>query len=90
MRRIIRNFPLYVAIDGHDLRSNPWRSTQISLWLRATHLINFVLIGMLLRSGWEILSSMPRLWWRNDCAPGTEWLRVTKCKLPKEEGSTPH
>lgn len=56
------------------------------LWLRATHLINFVLIGMLLRSGLEMLSSMPRLWWRNDCAPGTEWLRFTKRKLPKEEG----
>ncbi|AGS34145.1 oxidoreductase molybdopterin binding protein [Corynebacterium maris DSM 45190] len=56
------------------------------LWLRATHLINFVLIGMLLRSGWEILASMPRLWWRNDCAPGTEWLRFTRRKLPKEEG----
>lgn len=55
-------------------------------WLRAAHLINFVLIGMLLRSGWEILSSLPRLWWRNDCAPGTEWLRFTRRKLPKEEG----
>jgi len=56
------------------------------LWLRASHLINFVLVGMLLRSGWEMLSSLPRLWWRNDCAPGTEWLRFTKRKLPKEEG----
>lgn len=56
------------------------------LWLRASHLINFVLIGMLLRSGWEILSSLPRLWWRNDCAPGTEWLRFTRRQLPKEEG----
>lgn len=56
------------------------------LWLRASHMINFVLIGMLLRSGWEMLSSLPRLWWRNDCAPGTEWLRFTSRKLPKEEG----
>ncbi len=56
------------------------------LWLRASHLINFVLVGMLLRSGWEMLSSLPRLWWRNDCAPGTEWLRFTRRKLPKEEG----
>lgn len=55
-------------------------------WLRAAHLINFVLIGMLLRSGWEMLSSLPRLWWRKDCAPGTEWLRFTKRRLPKEEG----
>lgn len=56
------------------------------LWLRAMHLMNFVLIGILLRSGWEMLSSLPRLWWRNDCAPGTEWLRFTRRKLPKEEG----
>lgn len=56
------------------------------LWLRATHLINFVLIGILLRSGWEIIASLPRLWWRNDCAPGTEWIRFTSRKLPKEPG----
>lgn len=56
------------------------------LWLRATHLLNFVLIGILLRSGWEILSSLPRLWWRNDSKPGTEWLKFTRQKLPREEG----
>lgn len=56
------------------------------LWLRASHLINLILIGMLLRSGWEMLSSLPRLWWSNDCAPGKEWLKFTKRKLPKEEG----
>ncbi|WP_235738299.1 molybdopterin-dependent oxidoreductase [Nocardioides alcanivorans] len=55
-------------------------------WLRAQHLLNFVLIGMLIRSGIEMLSSLPRLWWRNDCAPGTEWLKFTKRELPKEEG----
>ena len=55
-------------------------------WLRATHLINFVLMGILLRSGWEILSSLPRLWWRGDSKPGTEWLRFTRRKLPREEG----
>lgn len=56
------------------------------VWLRATHLINFILMGMLLRSGWEMLSSLPRLWWRKDCAPGTEWLKFTKRELPKEPG----
>ena len=56
------------------------------LWLRAQHLLNFVLMGMLIRSGIEMLSSLPRLWWRNDCAPGTEWLKFTKRELPKEEG----
>lgn len=55
-------------------------------WLRATHLFNFVLLGILIRSGWEILSSLPRLWWRNDSKPGTEWFRFTRQKLPEEEG----
>ena len=61
-------------------------SVDFPFWLRASHLINFVLIGLLLRSGWEILASMPRLWWRNDCAPGTEWFKFTRHELPKEEG----
>ncbi|MBF0722058.1 molybdopterin-dependent oxidoreductase [Sanguibacter inulinus] len=56
------------------------------LWLQATHLINFVLIGILLRSGWEMLTSLPRLWWRNDSKPGTEWLKFTRRELPQEEG----
>src|SRR5690625_70988 len=55
-------------------------------WLRTTHLLNFVLIGMLLRSGWEILASLPRLWWSNDSAPGKEWLKFTRRELPREEG----
>lgn len=55
-------------------------------WLRASHLLNFFLIGLLLRSGWEMLSSMPRLWWSNDSAPGKEWVKFTKTELPKEEG----
>lgn len=64
------------------MNANP----DFPFWLQATHLINFVLIGMLFRSGWEILSSLPRLWWSNDSAPGKEWLRFTRRKLPKEEG----
>lgn len=59
---------------------------EFPLWLRTTHLLNFVLIGIMLRSGWEILASLPRLWWRNDCKPGTEWIRFTRRKLPQEEG----
>lgn len=60
--------------------------SDFPLWLRAQHLLNFILMGMLIRSGVEMLSSLPRLWWRNDCAPGTEWLKFTKRELPKEEG----
>lgn len=63
---------------------------EFPLWLRTTHLLNFLLLGILIRSGWEILASLPRLWWRNDAKPGTEWLRFTRQKLPTEKASTPH
>ncbi|WP_326548644.1 molybdopterin-dependent oxidoreductase [Mycolicibacterium sp. ND9-15] len=56
------------------------------LWLRTTHLLNFLLMGILVRSGWEIIASLPRFWWRNDCKPGTEWVKFTRRKLPTQEG----
>ncbi|SDC07073.1 cytochrome b561 [Raineyella antarctica] len=57
------------------------------LWLRATHLVNFILIGLLIRSGWEIIASHPRLYWKNNCTPGSEWIRFTKDKVPTEVGA---
>ena len=55
-------------------------------WLRITHFVNFVFIGVLIRSGIEILSSHPRLYWNNHFAPGTEWTRFTKRVVPAQEG----
>ncbi|GAB2725357.1 hypothetical protein GCM10027273_00280 [Nocardioides pakistanensis] len=44
-------------------------STELGFpwWLQVTHLVNFLFLGLLVRSGWEILASHPRLYWRNDC-----------------------
>lgn len=56
-------------------------------WLRAQHLLNFFLIGLLLRSGWQIIATHPRFYWRNDCGPGTEWIKFTKRVVPPEEGA---
>lgn len=57
------------------------------LWLRVSHLINFFLIGLLIRSGWQIIATHPRFYWRNDCGPGTEWIKFTKRVVPPEEGA---
>ena len=46
-------------------------------WLRITHFINFIMMGFLIRSGWEVLASHPRLYWNNHCTPGSEWLKFT-------------
>jgi hypothetical protein len=54
------------------------------LWLRATHFFNFLLLSLLIRSGLEILSAHPRLYWNDHCVPGSEWLKLTKKKRPDD------
>jgi thiosulfate reductase cytochrome b subunit len=54
------------------------------LWLRATHFFNFLLISLLVRSGLEILSAHPRLYWNDHCTPGSEWLKFTRKRRPSD------
>lgn len=54
------------------------------LWLRAAHFFNFLFLSLLVRSGLEILSAHPRLYWNDNCTPGSEWLKFTKKQRPKE------
>ncbi|GAA5162697.1 molybdopterin-dependent oxidoreductase [Ornithinimicrobium tianjinense] len=56
-------------------------------WLQVTHFINFLFLGLLIRSGWEIIASHPRFYWKNDCGPGTEWIKFTKDTVPLEVGA---
>lgn len=53
-------------------------------WLRITHYVNFLFIVQLIRSGLQILADHPRLYWNVHCTPGTEWLRITPVKVPKD------
>ncbi|MGH9864402.1 MAG: cytochrome b/b6 domain-containing protein, partial [Candidatus Acidiferrales bacterium] len=53
------------------------------LWLRAAHFFNFLLLSLLVRSGFEILSAHPKLYWNDDCKPGSEWLSFSNKKKPK-------
>ena len=54
------------------------------LWMRYAHFFNFVFLMMLVRSGLSILMDHPRLYFNNDCTPGTEWIRFTPLKVPKD------
>lgn len=58
---------------------------ELSLPVRLTHLFNFLFLSLLVRSGIEILGGHPKLYWRDDCSPGTEWLQLSKKKLPERE-----
>jgi thiosulfate reductase cytochrome b subunit len=53
-------------------------------WLRFAHFINIIFIVLLIRSGIEILSALPKLYWNDHAMPGTEWLKFTRKKMPKD------
>jgi thiosulfate reductase cytochrome b subunit len=47
-------------------------------WLRLLHFLNFFLMTFIVRAGIQILADHPRLYWKRDCTPGTEWFRFQK------------
>ena len=47
------------------------------IWIRVSHLFNILFITLLIRSGIEILAAHPKLYLKDDCTPGTEWIRFT-------------
>ena len=57
-------------------------SLEFPGWLRLSHFLNLLFIGLLIRSGIEILASHPRLYWNDNCTPGSEWIKFTKKKVP--------
>ncbi len=52
------------------------------LWLRLSHSINLLFIGLVIRGGIQILGAHPRLYWNNGYTPRTEWLKFTKREAP--------
>jgi len=54
------------------------------LWLRATHWINVLFLGLLVRAGIQILGAYPRLYWQDSSTPGKEWLKFTRKPIPKD------
>jgi DMSO/TMAO reductase YedYZ molybdopterin-dependent catalytic subunit/thiosulfate reductase cytochrome b subunit len=48
------------------------------LWVVITHFLNIFLLLLLARSGLEVLSAFPKLYWNDDCPPGREWARFSK------------
>lgn len=47
-------------------------------WVVVTHFLNLFFLLLLARSGLEVLSAFPKLYWHDDCPPGREWLRLSK------------
>jgi DMSO/TMAO reductase YedYZ molybdopterin-dependent catalytic subunit/thiosulfate reductase cytochrome b subunit len=47
-------------------------------WLRLLHFLNLLFMVFIIRAGVQILADHPRLYWKRDCTPGTEWFRFQK------------
>lgn len=52
------------------------------IWLRLSHFINLLFIGLLIRSGIQIIGAHPRFYWRDGCNPRKAWLTLTRKKVP--------
>ncbi|MEO7045046.1 MAG: cytochrome b/b6 domain-containing protein, partial [Ferruginibacter sp.] len=55
------------------------------IWISLSHWVNFFFLVVIIRSGLSILADHPRLYWNNGCTPGTEWIRFTPLKVPKDK-----
>ena len=54
-------------------------------WLRIAHLANLIFVTFLIRSGLEILSTHPMLYWKDHARPGSEWAKFTARVMPKKK-----
>ena len=54
-------------------------------WVRFAHFINLIFITLLIRSGIEILSALPKLYFNDHAKPGSEWIKFTKKKMPQRQ-----
>jgi len=55
--------------------SAPVAYSGFPIWLRIQHFFNLFLMMLIIRSGIQILADHPRLYWDNNCTPGSEWFR---------------
>ena len=53
-------------------------TTGFPAWLRVQHFLNFLFMTFIIRAGIQVLADHPRLYWKRDCTPGTEWFRFQK------------
>ena len=53
-------------------------TTGFPIWLRLLHFLNLFFMAFIIRAGVQILADHPRLYWKRDCTPGTEWFRFQK------------
>ena len=72
VQRFIARYP------GTIEPSQPAATTGFPAWLRWQHFFNLFFMIFIIRSGVQILSDHPRLYWTRHSTPGKDWFRIQK------------
>lgn len=70
--RIITRYPGTIETAG--TRAN----AGLPIWIGVLHFFNLFLLIFIIRSGVQILSDHPRLYWTRHSTPGKDWFRVQR------------
>jgi DMSO/TMAO reductase YedYZ molybdopterin-dependent catalytic subunit/thiosulfate reductase cytochrome b subunit len=74
----------YIALNSAAASGTASGPHGFPVWVRWLHFFNLFFTFMLIRSGLSILMDHPRLYFNDGCTPGTEWIRFTPLKVPKD------
>jgi DMSO/TMAO reductase YedYZ molybdopterin-dependent catalytic subunit/thiosulfate reductase cytochrome b subunit len=73
----------FIALYPGSPPSAPDVGSGFPAWLRWQHFLNLFFMMFIIRAGLQILADHPRLYWRRDSTPGTEWFRFQH-EVPKD------
>ena len=72
VQRFIERYP------GTIESARPVQHAGLPLWVGAQHFLNLFVMIFIIRSGVQILSDHPRLYWTRHSTPGKAWFRIQK------------
>ena len=72
VERFIGRYPGTIQTD------NAKASPGLPIWVGVQHFFNLFLMIFIIRSGVQILSDHPRLYWTRHSTPGKDWFRIQK------------
>ena len=81
----LRELPGVKAFIEHHpgiAQAAPSVDSGFPMWLQVLHFLNMLFMLFIIRAGVQILADHPRLYWRRDCTPGTDWFRF-QIPVPK-------
>ena len=74
----------YIAPNAASIAGATTGPHGFPAWIRWAHFFNLFFTFMLIRSGLSIVMDHPRLYFNDGCTPGSEWIRFTPLKVPKD------